>query len=66
MIIALVFSHKNSSLLNFMNEVLARPQPKLILQAHNAEDSDDDDDDLPALIHLKHSPIYSQDWAKLN
>ena len=41
-----------------MNEVHARPQPKLIVQTHNAEDSDDDDDDdLPALIHLKHSPI---------
>ena len=48
---ALVFLHKNSSLLSLMNEVPVRPQPKLILQAQDAEDSDDDDDndDLPAL-----------------
>ena len=41
-----------------------RPQPKLILQAQDAENSDDDDDDnndLPALIHLEHLPTQSQD-----
>ena len=69
MINALVFMLKNSSLLNLMNEVPVRPQPRLIPQAQDAKDSDDDDDDdddddnhdLPALIHLKDSPALFQD-----
>ena len=47
MIIALVFLHKDSSLLSLTDEFPVRPESMLILPAQGAEDSDlDDDDDL--------------------
>jgi len=61
MINALVFLHKNSSLLGLTNEVPVLPQPKLILQAQDTEDSDDCDDDFPDFTQLEQSHMQAQD-----
>jgi len=61
MINALVFLHKNSSLLGMTNEVPVWPQPKLILQAQDTEDSDECDDDFPDFTQLEQSHTQAQD-----
>ncbi len=67
MIDALVFLHKNRSLLGLTDEVPVQPGPKLILQApdSNDDDEDEEEDDMPALPDLPNveqslgEPVYS-------